>query len=126
MKLIDNIKHSWKNEGFVRIRKYMRKPALIAFIIADIVVLLFIIVLLIIGKLEDLIVSMDVRYNSPVFAVLAIIFLIVQVGAVGYGVVLSLRKYRRPSGKGIFRPSYEEGTTYKALHQYLNFSSDVK
>lgn len=104
----------------------MRKPALIAFIIADIVVLLFIIVLLIIGKLEDLIVSMNVRYNSPVFAVLAIIFLIVQVGAVGYGVVLSLRKYRRPSRKGIFRPSYEEGTTYKALHQYLNFSSDVK
>ena len=104
----------------------MRKPALIAFIITDIVVLLFIIVLLIIGKLEDLIVSMNVRYNSPVFAVLAIIFLIVQVGAVGYGVVLSLRKYRRPSGKGIFRPSYEEGTTYKALHQYLNFSSDVK
>lgn len=126
MKLIDNIKHGWKNEGFVRIRKYMRKPALIAFIITDIVVLLFIIVLLIIGKLEDLIVSMNVRYNSPVFAVLAIIFLIVQVGAVGYGVVLSLRKYRRPSGKGIFRPSYEEGTTYKALHQYLNFSSDVK
>lgn len=126
MKLIDNIKHGWKNEGFVRIRKYMHKPALIAFIIADIVVLLFIIVLLIIGKLEDLIVSMNVRYNSPVFAVLAIIFLIVQVGAVGYGVVLSLRKYRRPSGKGIFRPSYEEGTTYKALHQYLNFSSDVK
>ncbi len=104
----------------------MRKPALIAFVITDIVVLLFIIVLLIIGKLENLIVSMNVRYNSPIFAVLAIVFLIVQAGAVGYGILLSLRKYRRPSGKGIFRPSYEEGTSYKALHQYLDFSSDVK
>ena len=123
MKLIDSIKHGYRNEGFVRVRKYMRKPAFIAFVIADIVLLIFVIVLLIIGKLEDLIVSMNIRYNSPVFAALVIIFLIVQVGAVGYGVVLSLRKYRRPSGKGIIRPSYEDGASYKALHQYLDFSS---
>lgn len=126
MKLIDNIKNGWNNEGFVRIRKYLRKPAIITFVIADIVVLLFVIMLLIIGKLEDLIVSMNIRYNSPVFAVLAITFLVVQVGAVGYGIVLSLRKYRRPSDKGIFRPSYEEGISYKALNQYLDFSSDIK
>lgn len=126
MKLIDNIKNGWNNEGFVRIRKYMRKPAVITFVIADIVVLLLVIVLLIIGKLEDLIVSMNIRYNSPVFAVLAITFLVVQVGAVGYGIVLSLRKYRRPSGKGVFKPSYEEGTSYKTLNQYLSFSSDIK
>lgn len=123
MKIADNIKRSWKNDGFVRIRKYMRKPAWLSFVIADIAVILFIIVLLIFGKLEDLIVSMNVRYNSPVFVVLGIAFLIVQVGAVGYGVVLSLRKYRRPSGKGIFKPSYENGTSYKALHEFLNNDS---
>lgn len=124
MKIVDNIKRSWKNEGFVRIRKYIRKPALIAFVIADIVVFLLILVLLIIGKLEDLIVSMNVRYNSPAFIVLAIAFLIVQIGAIGYGVVLSLRKYRRPSGKGIFRPSYEDGSSYKALHEHLDYCAD--
>ena len=120
MKVIDNIKQSWKNEGFVRIRKYMRKPAAISFVIADIIVFLLIVALLIIGKLEDLIVSMDVRYNSPIFVILGIAFLIVQIGALGYGVVLSLRKYRRPGGKGIFKPSYEDGTSYKALHECLN------
>lgn len=126
MKILDNIKRGWKNEGFVRIRKYMRKPAIIAFVIADIVMALLILLLLIIGKLEDLIVSMNVRYNSPVFVVLAISFLIVQISAVGYGVVLSLRKYRRPSGKGILKPSYEEGASYKALNEQLNFNSVLK
>lgn len=125
MKIVDNIKRGWKNEGFVRIRKYIRKPALIAFVIADIVVFLLILVLLIIGKLEDLIVSMNVRYNSPAFLVLAIAFFIVQIGAIGYGVVLSLRKYRRPSGKGIFRPSYEDGSSYKALHEHLDYCADL-
>lgn len=125
MKIVDNIKRSWKNEGFVRIRKYIRKPALIAFVIADIVVFLLILVLLIIGKLEDLIVSMNVRYNSPAFIVLAIAFFIVQIGAIGYGVVLSLRKYRRPSGKGIFRPSYEDGSSYNALHEHLDYCADL-
>jgi len=125
MKIVDNIKRSWKNEGFVRIRKYIRKPALIAFVIADIVVFLLILVLLIIGKLEDLIVSMNVRYNSPAFIVLAIAFLIVQLGAIGYGVVLSLRKYRRPSGKGIFRPSYEDGSSHKALHEHLDYCANI-
>ena len=125
MKIVDNIKRSWKNEGFVRIRKYIRKPALIAFGIADIVVFLLILVLLIIGKLEDLIVSMNVRYNSPAFIVLAIAFLIVQLGAIGYGVVLSLRKYRRPSGKGIFRPSYEDGSSHKVLHEHLDYCANI-
>lgn len=125
MKIVDNIKRGWKNEGFARIRKYIRKPALIAFVIADIVVFLLILVLLIIGKLEDLIVSMNVRYNSPAFIVLAIAFCIVQIGAIGYGVVLSLRKYRRPSGKGIFRPSYEDGSSYKALNEHLDYCANL-
>lgn len=125
MKIIDNIKHGWNNEDFVRIRKYMRKPAIIAFVISDIILCLLIFILLIVGKLEDLIVSMNVRYNSPAFIVLVVAFLIVQVGAVGYGVVLSLRKYRRPSEKGFFQPSYKDGMSYKALHKQLNFSSKI-
>lgn len=125
MKILDSIKRSWKNEGFVRIRKYIQKPAFIAFVIADIVVFLLILVLLIIGKLEDLIVSMNIRYNSPAFVALAIAFFIVQIGAIGYGVVLSLRKYRRPSGRGIFRPLYENGSSYKALHEYLDYCANL-
>lgn len=126
MKILDNIKSGWNNEGFVRIRRYMQKPAIIAFAIADIVMLFFILALLIFGKLEDLIVSMNVRYNSPLFLILAIAFLVVQIGAIGYGIVLSLRKYRRPSGKGVFRSSYERGSSYKSLHEQLDFSSNLK
>lgn len=126
MKVINNIKHGWKNEGFARIRKYMKKPAIIAFAIADAVVFLLVLILLITGRLEDMIVSMNVRYNSPVFAVLAVAFLVVLAGAAGYGIVLSLRKYRRPSGKGVFRPSYENGSSYKALNGNLNYGSELK
>lgn len=123
MKTIDNIKHGWNNEDFVRIRKYMRKPSVITFVIAESLVIVFILVLLIMGKLEDFIVANNIRYNSLVFIVLAISFFVIQVCAVGYGVLLSLRKYRRPSGKGIFRPSYKEGSSYKALHEQLGFSA---
>ena len=75
MKIVDNIKRGWKNEGFVRIRKYIRKPALIAFVIADIVVFLLILVLLIIGKMEDLIVSMNVRYNLSHFCKFKMVYI---------------------------------------------------
>ena len=121
MKILNNIRQGWNNEGFARIRKYMRQPAIVAFVITDVLVFLLILVLLILGKLEDLIVSMNVRYNSPAFIVLVIALFVVQIGAIGYGVVLSLHKYRRPSGKGVFKPSYKEGTSYKALYEHLDF-----
>ena len=72
MKILNNIRQGWNNEGFARIRKYMRKPAIVAFVITDVIVFLLILFLLIFGKLEDLIVSMNVRYNSPAFIVLVI------------------------------------------------------
>ncbi|MBQ9542780.1 MAG: hypothetical protein IJJ76_06070 [Ruminococcus sp.] len=125
MKTVDNIKHGWNNEDFARIRAYMRKPAVITFVIAESAVIIFILVLLIMGKLENFIVTKNIRYNSLAFIVMAVAFLIVQVFAIGYGVLLSMRKYRRPSGKGIFRPSYTEGSSYKALHEHLQFSSDL-
>ena len=120
MKIFESIKHIWKNEGFFRIRKYIQKPAIITFFVADLFVFVSILVLFISKKLEDLIVEMNIRYNSPVFSALVITFLIVQIGAVGYGVVLSLRKYRRSNGKEI-----EKGSSYKALHEYLNFCLDL-
>ena len=67
MNLINRIKVGWKNEEFSKIRKYIRKPAYITFAIAGSIMTLAIIFLFAIGKLEDIIVSMDIRYNSPIF-----------------------------------------------------------
>ena len=48
---------------------------------------------------------------------LAIIFLF----AIGkLGVFLSLRKYRRPGGKGIVNVSYNKGTSFNALSKTLD------
>lgn len=120
MNLINRIKVGWKNEEFSKIRKYIRKPAYITFVIAGSIMTLAIIFLFAIGKLEDIIVSMDIRYNSPILITLAVIVLSVQVGAAFYGVFLSLRKYRRPGGKGIVNVSYNKGTSFNALSKTLD------
>lgn len=90
MNLINRIKVGWKNEEFSKIRKYIRKPAYITFAIA--------------GSIMTL----------------AVIVLSVQVGATFYGVFLSLRKYRRPGGKGIVNVSYNKGTSFNALSKTLD------
>lgn len=71
------------------------------------------------GKLEDLIVSMNIRYNSPAIVTLAVIFIVVLVGAAGYGTFLSIREYKRPGGKGLFGTKYTNGNSYKALNSRL-------
>ena len=108
MNLINRIKVGWKNEEFSKIRKYIRKPAYITFAIAGSIMTLAIIFLFAIGKLEDIIVSMDIRYNSPIFITLAVIVLSVQVGATFYGV------------KGIVNVSYNKGTSFNALSKTLD------
>ncbi len=111
--------HTTKNEGFKQIVKYTRKPIPLTLAIAGGLALLFIAGCMAAGKLEDLIVSMNIRYNSPAIVTLAVIFIIVLVGAAGYGTFLSIREYKRPGGKGLFGTSYTNGNSYKALNSRL-------
>lgn len=120
MKLFKAVKKAWKNEGFTKIRRYIWGPAWVFFVGADILTLLAIVGLLAFGKLENMIVSMNIRYNSPVFKTLIIVFLVVLVCSVSYGTILSLRTYKRTSKRGILKPSYREGSSYKALAQWLD------
>ncbi len=119
MKLIDGLAHVWKDEGFTKVRKYIRKPALITFIIAFPIVVIVILIFLLSGQLENLIVSLNLRYNSPMFIGMASAFLIIQVVAIGYGTFLSMRTYKRPGRKGIFKKTYAEGNSYQAIEKYL-------
>lgn len=125
MKVIDSIRRGWNNEHFVKIRKYIRKPAIITFCGLDIFLLIVIIGLLITKKLEYFILSSDVRYNSPLFVYLVVAFFVIQVAAISYGIFMNLHKYRRPSGKIFFKLTNEEGSSYKALHEYLDFCSKI-
>lgn len=119
MNLIDKLKAFWLDESTTKIRRNIHKPWLVTFIVADIAIVVTILVLFIFGKLEDLIVQMNIRYNSPVFRLLLITFLIVQIGTVGYAVILSLRKYKRPGGHGVMSTIYRDGSSYTALSAYL-------
>lgn len=120
MKLLNNLKRIWKDEGFTRIRRYIRHPAWIAFSVTGGIVWALILWMLLFGKLENLIVSFDIRYNSLIFMVLIGGCLGVMALATLYGIYLSIQTYKRPGRKGIFRRTYEDGTSYKALQQYLN------
>ena len=120
MKLFRTIKKAWKNEAFAKIRRYMWGPTWICFVIADIAVFLTVIVLLLLGKLENMIVSMNIRYNSPVFKALIVILASVFVCSCTYGIILSLRTYKRTSKNGILKPSYKEGTSYRALSEWID------
>lgn len=120
MKLFKAIKKAWKNEGFTKIRRYIWGPAWVCFVGADILALIAVLFLLAFGKLENLIVSMNIRYNSPIFKTFISVFLIVLVCSCTYGIVLSLRTYKRTSKRGILKPSFKDGSSYKALAQWLD------
>ncbi len=117
--MFEKIRLFTKNEGLRQIAKYTRKPIPLSLAIAGGISLLFIAGCMAAGKLEDLIVSMNIRYNSPAIITLAIIFVVVQLGAAGYGTFLSIREYKRPGGKGLFGTSYTNGNSYKALNSKL-------
>lgn len=120
MGILNAIRKLFENEGFTKIRKYIEKPAIVTAIVAGGVAFIVIMVCLISGKLEDIIVSMNMRYNSPVFIFMGFAFIIVQIGSLGYGIFLSLRKYRRPGGKGLFNVNYPKGNSYRTLVSVLN------
>ena len=102
--------------------RYVRKPWLVTLIITGGLVLLGVLVLLISGRLESFIVYFDLRYNSPELIMLAVIVFAVQVGACFYGIVLSLKKYKRPGATGFINPKYNRGNSYSALHEVISSS----
>lgn len=109
-----------------KICRYIFKPAIATAIIAGGLTALVVIGLVIGGVFESFIVSMDIKYNSPVIIGLACVFAIVMFGACGYGIFLSLHKYRRPGGKGIFNIKYSRGSSYRALNAALNESNSIE
>lgn len=122
MNFFDTLKKLYTSEEFVKVRRNIRAPALMTAAIAGSVTLIALIVLLITGKLNDIIVSLNIRYNSLIFRFLGAVFLLVQGGALGYGIFLSLSKYHRYSKgrSGITVKTYPNGNSYKALHSALN------
>ena len=112
----------WKREEIKRILRYVRKPWLVTLIITGGLVLLGVLVLLISGRLESFIVFFDLRYNSPELIMFAVIVFAVQVGACFYGIVLSLKKYKRPGATGFINPKYNRGNSYSALHEVISSS----
>ena len=112
----------WKREEIKRILRYVRKPWLVTLIITGGLVLLGVLVLLISGRLESFIVYFDLRYNSPELIMFAVIVFAVQVGACFYGIVLSLKKYKRPGATGFINPKYNRGNSYSALHEVISAS----
>lgn len=116
----NNSKQTRKREEVNRILKYVRKPWIVTSIITGGLVVLAVLVLLLLGQLENFIVYFDLRYNSPALIMLAVIVLAVQIGACFYGVLLSLKKYRRPGAKGVINRKYSQGTSYLALNDVVN------
>lgn len=112
-------KELFGSEGAKRIARYILVPAKWTVIIAGIAMIAGVGIMLISGKLNDFIVSWDVRYNSPALKFIAAILLLVMLAALGSGIVLSLHRYRRPGGKGIRNVSYPEGSSYKAISPVL-------
>ncbi len=109
----------FSHEELVKIFKYIHKPALVTLLIAVLVVFVATLALIIFGKLENIIVSMNIRYNSPFFGFLTGCFALVQAGALIYGINKSLRKYTRPGGKNLINTYYPNGNSYKALNHAL-------
>ncbi|WP_298531987.1 hypothetical protein [uncultured Ruminococcus sp.] len=117
--MLEKIRAFTRNEGLRQIAKYTRKPIPLSLAIAGGLSLFIILGCMAAGKLEDLIVSMNIRYNSPAIVTLMVIFIVVQIGAAGYGAFLSIREYKRPGGRGMFSTSYPKGNSYKALSSKL-------
>lgn len=124
MSILKKLKQIIKTDGFVLVRKYIRRSAIITFLISIGVVLLVVIYLLCQKQLEAFIVSEDLKFNSPVIIKSIKFFLMFLTLSILYGVFLSLRDYKRPSNKWLFKHSYENGSSYKALEAYKEFSKN--
>ena len=110
------IKDLFGNDETKKLVRYVFKPFLFTFVIVSLLIFFICIILLVFGKFNEVLVSWDLKYNSSMILILRNIFLVVLIAALGYGIFLSLHKYRRPGGKGIKTVSYPKGSTYQALH----------
>lgn len=124
MRIIREFKQIIKAEGFVLVRKYIRRAAILAFLISFGLVLFGVLYLVLQKQLDDFIVEMDLRYNSPIILEAIKLFLATFALSVFYGAFLSIRDYKRPSDKWFFKHSYENGTSFKALKAYKEFSKN--
>lgn len=120
-----NLKRKKFYDEVKKICRYIFKPATVTAIITGILIAILVFALNFFDMFEIFIVSMDVKYNSPVIIGLAGAFTIVLVGACGYGIYLSLHKYKRPGSKGIFSTKYSNGLSYKALNSVLNKTNQI-
>lgn len=122
---MENLKRKKLYDEVKKICRYIFKPAILTAIITGALIAVLVLVLIFMGAFETFIVSMDVKYNSPVIIGLAGVFTIVLFGACGYGIYLSLHKYRRPGAKGIFSTKYSNGSSYRALNSVLNTTNHM-
>lgn len=123
---MENLKRKKLYDEVRKICRYILKPAILTSIIMGTLIAILVLVLIFGGVFETFIVSMDVKYNSPVIIGLAGVFAIVLFGACGYGIYLSLHKYRRPGAKRIFNTKYSNGSSYRAFNLVLNTTNQIK
>ena len=108
-----------KHEDLFSIFRYICKPAFWTVLIATGFSVAGILFLLAVKWLEPLIVSLNLRYNAPVFVFLFGAFLLIQIVSAGCGSYLSLHRYKRPGNKP-FTKIYPKGSSYKALNRLLS------
>lgn len=87
-------------------------------------IILFVIISLLMGKFDEIIVSWDLRYDSPGIIALIVAFFAISIISLGVAIVLGCHKYRRPGGKGMFHVTYPKGNSFKALSHVLNLSGE--
>ena len=126
MSFAEKIKSLHSNEEFRKVKKYIRRPFVTTALVTSGIAVAVIVILLLSGQMENLIISMNLRYNSSVFKLLGGAFIAVQLGSLGYGIFLSLRKYHRPGGKGMVNITYQNGSSYKAFGEAVREAEVIK
>ena len=124
MRKIKGFKQIIKADDFVLVRKYIRSAAILTFLISFGLVILGVLYLVLRKQLDDFIVDWDLRFNSPIILEATKLFFGTFAISIAYGAFLSIRDYKRPSDRWFFKHSYENGTSFKALKAYKEFSKN--
>lgn len=118
MKYLNILKKKILNDETRKIFMYIISKLKYVFLFEFIVISVLIIFSLLIGKLDDIIITSDLKYNSPVFRYLGACFIAAILIVFSYGIYLCINSYERPGYKGR-KKIYSDGTSYKALHDVL-------